>query len=85
MTLRAPAKLNLCLYLGPRREDGLHELRSVFCPLTLADRLVVEEAEEDEVVCPGVGRKPWGGRGYPRSTDRHGPRWQPDRLGPGRF
>ncbi len=41
MTLRAPAKLNLCLYLGPRREDGLHEIRSLFCPLTLADRIVV--------------------------------------------
>ena len=54
MTLRAPAKLNLCLYLGPRRDDGLHELRSIFCPLTLADRIVVEEAAEDEVVCDGV-------------------------------
>ncbi len=54
MTLRAPAKLNLCLYLGGRREDGLHELRSLFCPLSLADRITVEEAEEDEVVCAGV-------------------------------
>jgi len=54
MTLRAPAKLNLCLYLGPRRQDGLHELRSLFCPLTLADRVVVVDAEEDEVVCPDV-------------------------------
>jgi 4-diphosphocytidyl-2-C-methyl-D-erythritol kinase len=53
--LRAPAKLNLCLYLGQRREDGLHELCSVFCPLTLADRIVVGEVgEADEVVCPGV-------------------------------
>ena len=54
MTLRAPAKLNLCLYLGRRRDDGLHELASLFCPLTLADRLVVSDAERDEVVCPGV-------------------------------
>ena len=54
MTLRAPAKLNLCLYLGRRRDDGLHELTSLFCPLTLADRLVVFDAERDEVVCPGV-------------------------------
>jgi 4-diphosphocytidyl-2-C-methyl-D-erythritol kinase len=54
MTLRAPAKLNLCLYLGPRRADGLHELRSLFCPLTLADRIVVGEAARDEVVCDGV-------------------------------
>ena len=54
MTLRAPAKLNLCLYLGPRRDDGLHEIRSLFCPLTLADRIVVTDAGEDQVVCPGV-------------------------------
>jgi 4-diphosphocytidyl-2-C-methyl-D-erythritol kinase len=54
--LRAPAKLNLCLYVGERREDGLHELRSLFCPLLLADRLEVTDAEgeADEVVCPGV-------------------------------
>ncbi|MEK6327368.1 MAG: 4-(cytidine 5'-diphospho)-2-C-methyl-D-erythritol kinase [Actinomycetota bacterium] len=54
MTLRAPAKLNLCLYLGPRRAEGLHEIRSLFCPLTLADRIVVSEADADQVVCPGV-------------------------------
>ena len=53
---RAPAKLNLCLYVGPLRPDGLHELRSVFHPITLADELVLEEAASgtDEVVCPGV-------------------------------
>jgi 4-diphosphocytidyl-2-C-methyl-D-erythritol kinase len=52
--LRAPAKLNLCLYLGPVREDGRHEIRSLFCPLTLADRIVVSDSEADEVVCPDV-------------------------------
>jgi 4-diphosphocytidyl-2-C-methyl-D-erythritol kinase len=54
--VRAPAKLNLCLYLGAGREDGLHELRSLFCPLLLSDRIAIEEAEgeADEVVCPGV-------------------------------
>ncbi|TMK74566.1 MAG: 4-(cytidine 5'-diphospho)-2-C-methyl-D-erythritol kinase [Actinobacteria bacterium] len=54
MTLRAPAKLNLCLYLGRRRDDGLHELRSLFCPITLSDRIVVRDAERDVVVCPEV-------------------------------
>jgi 4-diphosphocytidyl-2-C-methyl-D-erythritol kinase len=53
--VQAPAKLNLCLYLGGRRADGLHELRSLFCPLTLADRIVVSEVgERDAVVCEGV-------------------------------
>ena len=52
--LSAPAKLNLCLFLGPRRPDGLHEIRSIFQPLSLADRISVRSAERDEVVCPGV-------------------------------
>jgi 4-diphosphocytidyl-2-C-methyl-D-erythritol kinase len=54
LQLSAPAKLNLCLYLGPRREDGLHELCSLFEPLALGDPIVVTEAQRDEVVCPGV-------------------------------
>jgi 4-diphosphocytidyl-2-C-methyl-D-erythritol kinase len=54
MQIHAPAKLNLCLYLGGRRDDGLHELCSLFEPLTLADRIEVAEAERDEVVCAGV-------------------------------
>jgi 4-diphosphocytidyl-2-C-methyl-D-erythritol kinase len=54
MLIHAPAKLNLCLYLGPRRADGLHELCSLFEPLALADSIEVSEAERDEVTCPGV-------------------------------
>jgi 4-diphosphocytidyl-2-C-methyl-D-erythritol kinase len=54
MEIRAPAKLNLCLFLGPRRRDGLHELCSLFEPLALADTIEVEEAERDEVICEGV-------------------------------
>ena len=56
MILRAPAKLNLCLYVGAGRDDGLHELRSLFCPLLLSDRIVVREAEgeADEVICAGI-------------------------------
>ncbi len=54
MRIHAPAKLNLCLYLGPRRDDGLHELCSLFEPLALADAIEVSEAERDEVLCAGV-------------------------------
>jgi 4-diphosphocytidyl-2-C-methyl-D-erythritol kinase len=53
-TVAAPAKLNLCLYVGPRREDGLHEIRSLFEPLELADELRISEAGEDEVICEGI-------------------------------
>lgn len=67
MQIHAPAKLNLCLYLGARREDGLHELCSLFEPLALGDRITLPTlttpgggqsrmgAEIDEVVCPEVG------------------------------
>jgi 4-diphosphocytidyl-2-C-methyl-D-erythritol kinase len=56
MVVRAPAKLNLCLYLGRTRDDGLHELRSLFCPLELSDRITVttSDGDRDEVVCEGV-------------------------------
>ncbi len=54
MLLHAPAKLNLCLYLGGTRADGLHELCSLFEPLSLADLIRVSEAAADEVVCAGV-------------------------------
>ncbi len=54
MLLHAPAKLNLCLYLGRPREDGLHDLCSLFEPLALADLIRVAPGERDEVICPGV-------------------------------
>jgi 4-diphosphocytidyl-2-C-methyl-D-erythritol kinase len=54
MTEVAPAKVNLVLHVGPRRDDGLHDLCSLFASLELADAVTVEPAERDEVVCPGV-------------------------------
>ncbi len=58
MRLRAlaPAKVNLCLSLGPIREDGRHELVTLFESVSLADELVLEVPADgtDEVSCPGV-------------------------------
>ncbi len=54
MRIHAPAKLNLCLFLGQRRADGLHSLCSLFEPLALGDAIEVSESERDEVLCPGV-------------------------------
>jgi 4-diphosphocytidyl-2-C-methyl-D-erythritol kinase len=51
---RAPAKINLCLFLGPTRGDGRHELVTLFDSVTLADELEVSPAAHDEVVCAGV-------------------------------
>jgi 4-diphosphocytidyl-2-C-methyl-D-erythritol kinase len=57
MILLAPAKVNLCLFLGPIRErDGRHELVTVFEALSLTDRLEVTFGDfaGDHVLCPGV-------------------------------
>ena len=53
----APGKVNVCLYVGEPRADGLHPLVTVIQPLTLADTVRLEIAsdiEADEVVCAGV-------------------------------
>ncbi len=59
----APAKLNLCLFLGPTRpEDGRHALVTVFQALGLADRVALEPApfgaRADALICPGVAGPP---------------------------
>jgi 4-diphosphocytidyl-2-C-methyl-D-erythritol kinase len=54
MQLSAPAKLNLCLYLGEVRKDGLHEIRSLFEPISLADEIEVTGAGRDSVECSVV-------------------------------
>lgn len=41
---RAPAKLNLGLEILRRREDGYHEIETIFLPLRLADRLELRRA-----------------------------------------
>jgi 4-diphosphocytidyl-2-C-methyl-D-erythritol kinase len=41
----APAKLNLALVVGPRREDGRHELTTVLQRLDLVDRVTIETAD----------------------------------------
>jgi 4-diphosphocytidyl-2-C-methyl-D-erythritol kinase len=53
---RAPAKVNLVLQVGDVRDDGLHELCSLFASLDLADDLTIapRDAGGDQVVCAGV-------------------------------
>jgi 4-diphosphocytidyl-2-C-methyl-D-erythritol kinase len=40
VTVRAPAKVNLALAVGPRRDDGYHDLATVFHAVSLYDDLV---------------------------------------------
>ena len=48
MQLYAPAKINLSLEIKGRREDGFHEIETLMVPLSLADRLMIERANEKE-------------------------------------
>ena len=54
----ARAKINLCLFVGPTRPDGRHEVVTLMDSLTLCDdvRLLpgVVGQRGDEVVCPGL-------------------------------
>ena len=48
LTLNAPAKINLALKVGARREDGFHEIWSVMQAVSLADRITLEINEADD-------------------------------------
>ena len=56
LVARAPGKVNLSLFVGAPRPDGLHPLVSVVQAVSLADELTLSPADgdADEVVCPGV-------------------------------
>jgi 4-diphosphocytidyl-2-C-methyl-D-erythritol kinase len=59
VTLPAPAKINLALAVTGKRDDGYHELRSVFATIDLADRVRVARHGRLEVrIAPDVGAPP---------------------------
>lgn len=59
VTLLAPAKINLALAVTGKRDDGYHELRSVFATIDLADRVRVAAHRRLEVrIAPDVGAPP---------------------------
>lgn len=46
MRAPAPAKINLALVVGPLRDDGKHEVLTVFQRIDLVDRIELEQAAE---------------------------------------
>jgi 4-diphosphocytidyl-2-C-methyl-D-erythritol kinase len=58
LTTEARAKINLCLFVGPRRGDGHHEIVTLMDSLSLSDEVRMQTdppgVVEDEVVCLGV-------------------------------
>ena len=84
VTVRVPAKLNLQLSVGPRRDDGYHDLVTVFHAVSLLDEVTVRPADRTSVSVTGRGRGVGPGRpGEPRGP--RGPaRWPGRPAAPGR-
>src|SRR5438270_22477 len=50
MQLSAPAKVNLSFQIKERRADGFHEIETIMAPISLADRLTIERAGDDDQI-----------------------------------
>ncbi|MPY78017.1 MAG: 4-(cytidine 5'-diphospho)-2-C-methyl-D-erythritol kinase [Actinophytocola sp.] len=55
VTVRVPAKVNLHLGVGDARDDGYHELTTVFQALSLVDEVTVAVSEEPGIEVSGEG------------------------------
>jgi 4-diphosphocytidyl-2-C-methyl-D-erythritol kinase len=60
VTVRVPGKVNLYLAVGDRRDDGYHELTTVFHAVSLFDEVTVRTADVTsvDVVGEGAGQVP---------------------------
>nr|WP_208611835.1 4-(cytidine 5'-diphospho)-2-C-methyl-D-erythritol kinase [Mycobacterium paraffinicum] len=73
VTVRVPGKVNLYLEVGDRREDGYHELTTVFQAVSLLDEVTVRNADvlSLELVGEGADKLP---------TDERNLAWQAAEL-----
>ncbi len=55
VTVRVPAKINLHLAVGPVRDDGFHDLVTVFHAVSLFDEVTVAASEEPGIEVFGEG------------------------------
>lgn len=49
--IASPAKINWFLHVGPQRDDGFHEIETIFQEIDLSDHISVEPAPEVSLVC----------------------------------
>lgn len=51
LIVRSPAKINLLLRVLEKREDGFHEIETVFQTISLHDRISIREEDSDSLRC----------------------------------
>ena len=51
--IKAHAKINLGLYITRKRENGYHELCSIFLPIELHDKIDIKEADKFSITATG--------------------------------
>jgi len=56
-TARVPAKINLHLGVGPLRDDGFHELSTLFCALSMYDDVTIRPSDELTLTVTGENRR----------------------------
>lgn len=54
MVFYAPAKINIGLHVIGKRDDGYHNIETIFYPIPLYDRLMLEEATEFSLQLKGL-------------------------------
>lgn len=79
VTVRVPAKVNLYLSVGSARDDGYHELSTVFQSLSLTDEVTVSATDEPGIDVVGEGATADGeetAAGQPVPTDGGNLAWR---------
>ena len=61
VVVTAPAKINLCLGVGPKRPDGFHALATVYQAVGLHDQVTVADADRTTVQVSAASRVPVDG------------------------
>lgn len=51
LVINTPAKINLGLNILHKREDGYHDIETVFYPINLYDTLTISESSEFQFIC----------------------------------
>lgn len=54
--VKAPAKINLSLDVLHRRDDGFHEVKMIMTTIDLADRIELEELQDDKITIVSQNR-----------------------------